>query len=39
MQIKETICMKSESLFSGNNIINLLSAEFAKRMVMVKALS
>ena len=28
--------MKCQSLFSGINIINLLSAEFAQRMVKVK---
>ena len=35
----ETICMKCQSLFSGKskkNIINLLSAEFAQRDVMVE---
>ena len=37
--IKQTICMKCQSLFSGKNkknIINLLSAEFAQRVVKVK---
>ena len=36
---KETICMKSQSLFSGKNkknIINLSSAEFAQSVVKVK---
>ena len=36
---EETICMKCQSLFSGiykkKNIINLLSAEFAQRVVKV----
>ena len=35
----ETICMKCQNLFSGKykkNITNLLSAEFAKRVVEVK---
>ena len=37
----ETICMKCQILFSGNNkknIINLPSAEFAQRVVKVKYL-
>ena len=34
---QETICMKCQILFSGNNKknINLLSAEIAERVVMV----
>ena len=39
---KETICMKCQTLFSGEknkkNIINWLSAEFFQRVVKVKAL-
>ena len=37
---KETISVKCESLFSGKNkknIVNLSSAEFARRVVKVKA--
>ena len=32
---KETICIKSQSLFSGKNIIILLSAELAQKMVKI----
>ena len=36
--LQETICMKCQNLFSGKNkkiIINLLSVEFAQRVVKV----
>ena len=31
----ETFCMKCQNLFSGENVINLLSVELAKRVVKV----
>ena len=36
MQTKETVCMKCQTLFSENNIIKLLSVEFALSVVKVK---
>ena len=34
----ETICMKCQILFPAKNIINLSSAEFTQKVVMVKEL-
>ena len=33
MQIMKAVCLKYQSLFSGKDVINLLSAEFAQSVV------